>query len=71
MPGKNNPVMPETVNNMYYWVSGNNLAIEHAAHGAQLDLAVMIPNNCRQINPEHKNCRPSPGAIRQALRKVY
>ncbi|MFI5206295.1 MAG: lyase family protein, partial [Candidatus Paceibacterales bacterium] len=43
MPGKNNPVMPETVNNMYYWVSGNNLSIEHAAHGAQLDLAVMIP----------------------------
>ncbi|MFI5206225.1 MAG: lyase family protein, partial [Candidatus Paceibacterales bacterium] len=28
MPGKNNPVMPETVNNMYYWVSGNNLSIE-------------------------------------------
>lgn len=43
MPGKNNPVMPETVNNMYYWVSGNNLSIEHAAHAAQLDLAVMIP----------------------------
>jgi len=43
MPGKNNPVMPETVNNMYYWVSGNNLSIEHAASGAQLDLAVMIP----------------------------
>lgn len=43
MPGKNNPVMPETVNNMYYWVSGNNLSIEHAAGGAQLDLAVMIP----------------------------
>jgi len=43
MPGKVNPVMPETVNNMYYWVSGNNLSIEHAAHGAQLDLAVMIP----------------------------
>ena len=35
--------MPETVNNMYYWVSGNNLAIELAAQGAQLDLAVMIP----------------------------
>lgn len=43
MPGKNNPVMPETVNNMYYWVSGNNLSIELAAGGAQLDLAVMIP----------------------------
>lgn len=43
MPGKVNPVMPETVNNMYYWVSGNNLSIEHATHGAQLDLAVMIP----------------------------
>lgn len=43
MPGKVNPVMPETVNNMYYWVSGNNLSIELAAGGAQLDLAVMVP----------------------------
>lgn len=43
MPGKVNPVMPETVNNLYYWVSGNNLSIEQAAHGANLNLAVMIP----------------------------
>jgi aspartate ammonia-lyase len=43
MPGKVNPIMPETVNNLYYWVSGNNLSIEQAAHGANLDLAVMIP----------------------------
>jgi aspartate ammonia-lyase len=43
MPGKVNPVLPETVNVLYYWVSGNNLTIEQAAHGANLDLAVMIP----------------------------
>lgn len=43
MPGKNNPVMPETVNQLYYLVSGNNLTIEHAAHAAQLELGVMFP----------------------------
>ncbi len=43
MPGKVNPILPETVNVLYYTVSGNNLTIEHAAHGAQLNLAVMVP----------------------------
>lgn len=43
MPGKVNPVMPETVNQLYYLVSGNNLAIEKAVEGAQLELGVMIP----------------------------
>jgi aspartate ammonia-lyase len=43
MPGKVNPVVPETVNILYYLVSGNNLTIEHAAHGANLELAVMVP----------------------------
>jgi aspartate ammonia-lyase len=43
MPGKVNPIMPETVNILYYIVSGNNLTIEHAAHGANLELAVMVP----------------------------
>lgn len=43
MPGKVNPVLPETVNILYYIVSGNNLTIEHAAGGANLELAVMVP----------------------------
>ncbi len=43
MPGKVNPVMPETVNQLYYLISGNNLTIEHAAHAAQLELGVMFP----------------------------
>ncbi|MEK9177473.1 MAG: lyase family protein [Patescibacteria group bacterium] len=43
MPGKVNPIMPETVNILYYIVSGNNLTIEHAAQGANLELAVMVP----------------------------
>ncbi len=43
MPGKVNPIVPETVNVLYYIVSGNNLTVEHAAHGANLELAVMIP----------------------------
>lgn len=43
MPGKVNPVMPETVNQLYFLVSGNGLAVEHAVHGAQLELGVMVP----------------------------
>ncbi len=43
MPGKVNPVMPETMNQLYYLVSGNNLTIERAVEGAQMELGVMIP----------------------------
>lgn len=43
MPGKVNPIVPETVNQAYFLVSGNNVTIEAAAHGAQLELAVMFP----------------------------
>lgn len=43
MPGKVNPVLPETVNQLYFLVSGNNLTIEHAAHASQLELGVMFP----------------------------
>lgn len=43
MPGKVNPILPETVNQLYYLISGNNLTIEHAAAAAQLELGVMFP----------------------------
>jgi len=43
MPGKVNPIMPEALSQLYYLVSGNNLTIEHAAHGSQLELGVMLP----------------------------
>jgi aspartate ammonia-lyase len=43
MPGKVNPILPETVNQLYYLISGNNITIEHAAHAAQLELGVMFP----------------------------
>jgi len=43
MPGKINPVIPEVVNQLYYLVSGNNLIIEKAAEGAQMELGVMLP----------------------------
>jgi aspartate ammonia-lyase len=43
MPGKVNPVLPETVSQLYFLVSGNNLAIEHSAHAAQMELGVMFP----------------------------
>lgn len=43
MPGKINPVIPEVVNQLYYLISGNNLIIEKAAEGAQMELGVMLP----------------------------
>lgn len=43
MPGKVNPILPESINQLYYLVSGNNLTIEHAAHAAQFELGVMGP----------------------------
>jgi aspartate ammonia-lyase len=43
MPGKVNPVMSETINQLYFLVSGNNLMVEKAVEGAQMELGVMIP----------------------------
>jgi aspartate ammonia-lyase len=43
MPGKVNPVMPETVNQLYFIVSGNNISIEKAAESSQMELGVMLP----------------------------
>jgi len=43
MPGKVNPILPESVNQAYFLASGNNLTIENAAHAAQLELGVMFP----------------------------
>jgi aspartate ammonia-lyase len=43
MPGKINPIIPETVNQLYYLVSGNNLMIEKASEAAQMELGVMFP----------------------------
>jgi len=43
MPGKVNPIMPELVNQLYFLVSGNNLIIEKAVEGAQMELGVMLP----------------------------
>jgi aspartate ammonia-lyase len=43
MPGKVNPVMPETVNQLYYLISGYNITIYQATQGAHLQLGVMLP----------------------------
>lgn len=43
MPGKINPILPESINQTYFFVSGSNLTIEHAAQAAQLELGVMFP----------------------------
>lgn len=43
MPGKVNPIMPETINQLYYIVSGNNVSIEKAVENAQMELGVLLP----------------------------
>ncbi len=43
MPGKVNPVIPESINQIYYFVSGKNLTISQAAEAACLELSIMFP----------------------------
>ncbi len=43
MPGKVNPVIPESINQVYYFISGKHLTIEHAVEGAHLELGIMFP----------------------------
>ena len=43
MPGKVNPIMCETMNQLYYQVAGRNLTIQLAAEGAHMELGVMLP----------------------------
>lgn len=43
MPGKVNPILPETVNQLYFHVSGNTHTIECACHAGELELNAMFP----------------------------
>ncbi len=43
MPGKINPIICETINQIYYQVDGRNTTIHHAAEGAHLELGIMLP----------------------------
>ncbi|QQS43344.1 aspartate ammonia-lyase [Candidatus Roizmanbacteria bacterium] len=43
MPGKVNPVIPEVMNQIYYQISGKNLAVQMANETSDLQLAVMFP----------------------------
>lgn len=43
MQGKVNPVLLETLNQLHFFVTGNDLAIREAAQAAQLELSVMTP----------------------------
>lgn len=43
MPGKVNPVALESMNQIYYFVSGKNITVQQAAEAAPLELAIMFP----------------------------
>jgi aspartate ammonia-lyase len=43
MPGKVNPVLPEAVNQLFFWGTGNDFTIRQAAAASQLELGVMSP----------------------------
>lgn len=43
MPGKVNPVMPESINQVSYFISGKNVTVHQATEAAHLELAVMFP----------------------------
>ena len=44
MPGKVNPVIPESLNQVYYILSGQHLTIEHACENSHLELGIMFPS---------------------------
>ena len=43
MPGKTNPVLLEALNQLHFFVVGNDLAIREAVQAAQLELSIMTP----------------------------
>ncbi len=43
MPGKINPILLESLNQLYFSVTSNDLAIREAAQAAQLELSIMTP----------------------------
>lgn len=43
MPGKVNPVIPECINQIYYFIAGKNVTVQLAAEDSVLELAIMFP----------------------------
>jgi aspartate ammonia-lyase len=49
MPGKVNPVVPEMVNQVAFWVIGNDVTVTMAAEGGQLQLNAFEPVICHAL----------------------
>src|SRR5262245_65684229 len=49
MPGKVNPVIPEMVNQVAFWVVGNDLTVTMAAEAGQLQLNAFEPIMCHGL----------------------
>lgn len=43
MPGKVNPVIPEAVDQVFYFIAGKNATIQKASEDAHLELGIMFP----------------------------
>lgn len=43
MPGKVNPIICETMNQIYFLVDGRNTTIHHASESSHLELGIMLP----------------------------
>ena len=43
MPGKVNPVIPESINQIYYFITGKHTSICQASEASHLELAIMFP----------------------------
>jgi aspartate ammonia-lyase len=43
MPGKVNPVLPEAINQIAYYIAGKNLTIHQASQNSHLELGIMFP----------------------------
>ncbi len=49
MPGKVNPVIPEMVNQVAFWVIGNDVTVTMAAEAGQLQLNAFEPIICHSL----------------------
>lgn len=54
MPGKVNPVIPELINQIYFIIAGNDLAITLAVEKSRLELNVMMPTIADKLISSYK-----------------
>ena len=71
MPGKVNPVIPEMVNQVAFWVIGNDVTVTMAAEGGQLQLNAFEPIICHGLLQSIAWMARAFDSLRSALRRRH